>query len=61
MEEANVGTVIFPIPRVFDKLFIKPGDSVKSDTPLAGLIAMNKEHGLKAAMDGVVKVVPNAE
>lgn len=50
-----------PMPGVLDKVFVKPGDSVKAGTPLAVLIAMKMEHVLKAATDGVVKAVPNAE
>lgn len=61
MEGANAGSVIAPMPGVLDKVFVKPGDSVKAGTPLAVLIAMKMEHVLKAAMDGVVKAVPNAE
>lgn len=61
MEGANAGSVIAPMPGVLDKVFVKPGDSVKAGTPLAVLIAMKMEHVLKAAKDGVVKAVPNAE
>lgn len=61
LDGAATGSVKAPMPGVLDKVFVKPGDSVKAGTPLAVLIAMKMEHVLKAATDGVVKAVPNAE
>ncbi|XP_055612782.1 methylcrotonoyl-CoA carboxylase subunit alpha, mitochondrial [Uranotaenia lowii] len=61
LEGAAAGSVLAPMPGVLDKVFVKPGDTVKAGTPLAVLIAMKMEHVLKAAKDGVVKSVPNAE
>uniref|UniRef100_A0A182N8R7 Methylcrotonoyl-CoA carboxylase subunit alpha, mitochondrial n=1 Tax=Anopheles dirus TaxID=7168 RepID=A0A182N8R7_9DIPT len=64
--ESSVGgidasSVMAPMPGVLDKLLVKPGDTVKVGTPVAVLIAMKMEHVLKAAKDGVVKAIPNAE
>lgn len=61
LDGAASGSVTAPMPGVLDKVFVKPGDAVKAGTPLAVLIAMKMEHVLKAATDGVVKAVPNAE
>ncbi|XP_058450998.1 methylcrotonoyl-CoA carboxylase subunit alpha, mitochondrial [Malaya genurostris] len=61
LDGVNVGSVLAPMPGVLDKLFVKPGDTVKVGTPVAVLIAMKMEHVLKAAKDGVVKAVLNAE
>ncbi|XP_058815113.1 methylcrotonoyl-CoA carboxylase subunit alpha, mitochondrial [Topomyia yanbarensis] len=61
MGGVNVGSVLAPMPGVLDKLFVKPGDLVKVGTPVAVLIAMKMEHVLKAAKEGVVKAVLNAE
>lgn len=60
-EGGDASSVLAPMPGVLDKVFVKVGDSVKTGTPLAVLIAMKMEHVLKAAKDGVVKAVPNAE
>uniref|UniRef100_A0A182QJ41 Methylcrotonoyl-CoA carboxylase subunit alpha, mitochondrial n=1 Tax=Anopheles farauti TaxID=69004 RepID=A0A182QJ41_9DIPT len=57
----DVSSVTAPMPGVLDKLLVKPGDTVKVGTPVAVLIAMKMEHVLKAAKDGVVKAIPNAE
>ncbi|XP_053664587.1 methylcrotonoyl-CoA carboxylase subunit alpha, mitochondrial [Anopheles marshallii] len=61
MGGVDASSVIAPMPGVLDKLLVKPGDSVKVGTPVAVLIAMKMEHVLKAAKDGVVKAIPNAE
>uniref|UniRef100_A0A182VSX4 Methylcrotonoyl-CoA carboxylase subunit alpha, mitochondrial n=1 Tax=Anopheles minimus TaxID=112268 RepID=A0A182VSX4_9DIPT len=61
MGGVDASSVTAPMPGVLDKLFVKPGDSVKVGTPVAVLIAMKMEHVLKAAKDGVVKAIPNAE
>lgn len=61
LDGAASGSVTAPMPGVLDKVFVKPGDTVKAGTPLAVLIAMKMEHVLKAATDGIVKAVPNAE
>ncbi|XP_055546271.1 methylcrotonoyl-CoA carboxylase subunit alpha, mitochondrial [Wyeomyia smithii] len=57
----TASSVTAPMPGVVDKLLVKAGDSVKAGTPVAVLIAMKMEHVLKAARDGVVKAVLNAE
>ncbi|XP_053675442.1 methylcrotonoyl-CoA carboxylase subunit alpha, mitochondrial [Anopheles nili] len=57
----DASSVTAPMPGVLDKLLVKPGDNVKAGTPVAVLIAMKMEHVLKAAKDGVVKAIPNAE
>ncbi|EAA14349.4 AGAP010228-PA, partial [Anopheles gambiae str. PEST] len=61
MGGVDASSVTAPMPGVLDKLFVKPGDTVKAGTPVAVLIAMKMEHVLKAAKDGVVKAIPNAE
>lgn len=61
LDGAATGSITAPMPGVLDKVFVKPGDAVKAGTPLAVLIAMKMEHVLKAATDGIVKAVPNAE
>ncbi|XP_053694744.1 methylcrotonoyl-CoA carboxylase subunit alpha, mitochondrial [Sabethes cyaneus] len=61
MDGGAASSVTAPMPGVLDKLLVKTGDSVKAGTPVAVLIAMKMEHVLKAAKDGVVKAVLNAE
>uniref|UniRef100_A0AAG5CZG3 Methylcrotonoyl-CoA carboxylase subunit alpha, mitochondrial n=1 Tax=Anopheles atroparvus TaxID=41427 RepID=A0AAG5CZG3_ANOAO len=61
MGSLDASSVTAPMPGVLDKLLVKPGDTVKIGAPVAVLIAMKMEHVLKAAKDGVVKAIPNAE
>ncbi|XP_049535521.1 methylcrotonoyl-CoA carboxylase subunit alpha, mitochondrial [Anopheles darlingi] len=61
MGGVDASSVIAPMPGILDKVLVKPGDTVKIGTPVAVLIAMKMEHVLKAAKDGIVKTIPNAE
>lgn len=61
MGNLDVSSVTSPMPGVLDKVFVKPGDTVKTGMPVAVLIAMKMEHVLKATKDGVVKSIPNSE
>ncbi|KFB45474.1 AGAP010228-PA-like protein [Anopheles sinensis] len=61
MGNLDVSSVTAPMPGVLDKVFVKPGDTVKAGVPVAVLIAMKMEHVLKATKDGVVKSIPNSE
>lgn len=54
---ASGSRIISPMPGVLEKLFVKPGDTVKKGDSLAVIIAMKMEHVLKAPRDAVIKSV----
>ncbi|XP_058060383.1 methylcrotonoyl-CoA carboxylase subunit alpha, mitochondrial [Anopheles bellator] len=61
LSNVDASSVTAPMPGILDRVLVKPGELVKSGTPVAVLIAMKMEHVLKAAKDGVVKAIPNGE
>ena len=54
---AGVQLVTTPMPGVIQKVYVKPGDAVKSGDALCVLVAMKMENEIKASVDGVVKEV----
>jgi biotin carboxyl carrier protein len=45
------------MPGVILKVYVKPGDAVKSGDPLCVLVAMKMENEIKSPIDGEVKEI----